>query len=69
MTGTPWRRRCGCETKKGLGRGRSPRGSVYRWEPFEIGMRASSQGTHARFDELPRAYVYLLGLYLGDGTL
>jgi hypothetical protein len=22
-----------------------------------------------RFDELPRAYVYLLGLYLGDGTL
>jgi hypothetical protein len=37
-------------------------------EEFAGTCRGCGQSDH-RFDELPTAYVYLLGLYLGDGTI
>ena len=41
-----------------------------RWEAFPTGARCTVCGAPAhRFGELPAQYVYLLGMYLGDGYI
>jgi hypothetical protein len=54
-----------------------PRSTVSDWINGHVpraripsdGMCASCEGSQHRFSELPRAYVYLLGVYLGDGCI
>jgi hypothetical protein len=56
---------------------RIPRGTVSDWINGRIpralgrlgGTCESCGGSRHRFSELPRTYVYLLGLYLGDGCI
>jgi hypothetical protein len=47
---------------------RHSRTTLRNGEPLPPTCASCGHGEH-RFEELPRAYVYLLGLYLGDGTI
>ena len=52
-----------------------PRRTVGDWVAGKLPRRATTErcflcgGTRHQFDRLPAAYVYLLGLYLGDGSI